>query len=100
MGGRVAGMLYAAVGDPPVLGGKVKSLDDSAALKVIGVQKTIAIDPFKPPHAFQPLGGVAVIADNTFAAFNVRKQLKIEWAIGVNATYDSAEYNKHIQHTS
>src|SRR5450631_1847114 len=61
---RVDGMLYAAVAHPPVLGGKVKSVDDSATLKVIGVKKTIAIDPFKPPHAFQPLGGVAVIADN------------------------------------
>ena len=66
---RVDGMLYAAIAHPPVLGGKVKSVDDSATLKVIGVKKTIPIDPFKPPHAFQPLGGVAVIADNTFAAF-------------------------------
>ncbi len=97
---RVDGMLYAAVAHPPVLGGKVKSLDDSAALKVIGVQKTIAIDPFKPPHAFQPLGGVAVIADNTFAAFKGRKQLKIEWDNGVNATYDSAEYKKQLQQTA
>ena len=56
---RVDGMLYAAIAHPPVLGGKVKSVDDSATLKVIGVKKTIAIDPFKPPHAFQPLGGVA-----------------------------------------
>jgi hypothetical protein len=25
------------------------------------------IDPFKPPAAFQPLGGVAVLADNSWA---------------------------------
>ncbi|MBA0088840.1 MAG: xanthine dehydrogenase family protein molybdopterin-binding subunit, partial [Acidobacteria bacterium Pan2503] len=34
---RVDGMLYAAIAHPPVLGGKVKSVDDSAALKVKGV---------------------------------------------------------------
>jgi isoquinoline 1-oxidoreductase beta subunit len=97
---RVDGMLYAAIAHPPVLGGKVKSVDDSAALKVIGVKKTIAIDPFKPPHAFQPLGGVAVIADNTFAAFKGRKQLKIEWDNGANAGYNSADYKKELQQTA
>jgi len=97
---RVDGMLYAAIAHPPVLGGKVKSVDDSAALKVIGVKKTIPIDPFKAPHAFQPLGGIAVIADNTFAAFKGRKNLKIEWDNGANASYSSAEYKKELQQTA
>jgi isoquinoline 1-oxidoreductase subunit beta len=97
---RVDGMLYAAVAHPPVLGGKVKSVDDSATLKVIGVKKTIPIDPFTPPHAFQPLGGVAVIADNTWAAFKGRKQLKIDWDNGVNASYNSADYKKQLQETA
>ena len=30
-----------------------------------GVKQTLTIETFKPPHHFQPLGGVAVIADNT-----------------------------------
>jgi isoquinoline 1-oxidoreductase subunit beta len=97
---RVDGMLYAAIAHPPVLGGKVKSVDDAATLKVVGVKKTIPIDPFKPPHAFQPLGGVAVIADNTFAAFKGRKRLKIEWDNGANSTYNSAEYKKELQQTA
>ncbi len=97
---RVDGMLYAAIAHPPVLGGKVKSVDDSATLKVIGVKKTIPIDPFTPPHAFQPLGGVAVIADNTFAAFKGRKSLKIEWDNGANASYTSADYKKQLQQTA
>jgi isoquinoline 1-oxidoreductase beta subunit len=97
---QVEGMLYAAVAHPPVLGGKVKSVDDSATLKVAGVKKTIPIDPFKPPHAFQPLGGVAVIADNTWAAFKGRKNLKIEWDNGANATYSSSEYKKELQQTA
>jgi isoquinoline 1-oxidoreductase subunit beta len=97
---RVDGMLYAAIAHPPVLGGKVKSVDDSATLKVTGVKKTIAIDPFKPPHAFQPLGGVAVIADNTWAAFKGRNRLKIEWDNGKNAAYNSADYKKELQQTA
>jgi isoquinoline 1-oxidoreductase beta subunit len=97
---RVDGMLYAAIAHPPVLGGKVKSLDDSAALKVIGVKKAIAMDPFTPPHAFQPLGGVAVIAENTWAAFKGRNRLQIEWDNGSNASYNSAEYKKQLQATA
>jgi len=97
---RVDGMLYAAIAHPPVLGGKVKNVDDSATLKVVGVKKTVAIAPFKPPHAFQPLGGVAVIADNTWAAFKGRNRLKIEWDNGSNAAYNSAEYKKELQQTA
>lgn len=97
---RVDGMLYAAVAHPPVLGGKVKSVDDSAAMKVMGVKKTIPIDPFKPPHAFQPLGGLAVIADNTWSAFKGRDKLKIDWENGANASYNSADYRKQLQETA
>ena len=68
-GCTVDGMVYASVERPPVLGGKVKSFDDKDALKVAGVPQTVPIDPFQPPPAFQPLGGIAVIADNTWAAF-------------------------------
>jgi isoquinoline 1-oxidoreductase beta subunit len=97
---RVDNMLHAAVARPPVLGGKVKSFDDSAALKVPGVKKTIAIDPFTPPPGPQPLGGVAVIADNTWAAFKGRDQLKIEWENGSHAVYNSSEYKKQLQQTA
>ncbi len=97
---RVEGMLYAAIAHPPVLGGKVKAVDDSATMKVLGVKKTLPIDPFTPPHAFQPLGGVAVIADNTWSAFKGRKQLKIEWDNGAHAVYNSADYKKQLQQTA
>jgi len=93
-------MIYASIEHPPVLGGKIKSVDDSEALKVAGVRQTVAIDPFKPPPAFQPLGGVAVIADNTWAAFQGRKKLKIEWDNGPNASYDSDEYKKDLYATA
>ncbi len=97
---RREGMVYAAIAHPPVLGGKVKSYDDKATLQVQGVNQTIAIDPFKPPHEFQPLGGVAVIADNTWSAFKGRKKLQVDWDNGPNSTYDSDKFKKEMQETS
>jgi len=100
MDARVDGMIYASIEHPPVFGGKIKTLDDGEALKVAGVHQTIRIDPFKPPAAFQPLGGVAVIADTTWAAFQGRKKLKITWDNGPNETYDSVEYKKELRETA
>jgi hypothetical protein len=69
-------------------------------LQVIGAKQTVPIPPFTPPHAFQPLGGVAVIADNTWAAFKGRNQLKVEWENGSHASYTSGEYEKQLQETA
>jgi isoquinoline 1-oxidoreductase beta subunit len=99
MDAHVEGMLYASVEHPPVLGGKVTAVDDSDALKVAGVRQTVQIDPFKPPHQFQPLGGVAVIADNTWAAFQGRQKLKIKWDNGQNASFNSDAYRKELEQT-
>ncbi|MGO9846009.1 MAG: molybdopterin cofactor-binding domain-containing protein [Methylocella sp.] len=100
MDATMPGMVYASVEHPPVLGQKIASYDDKAALKVSGVQKTLTIEPFKPPHQFQPLGGVAVIADNTWAAFQGRKALKIEWGSSPNSVYNSGPYRKTLEATS
>jgi isoquinoline 1-oxidoreductase subunit beta len=100
MDARVDGMVYASVEHPPVLGGKVKSYDDKEALKVAGVHQTIAIDPFTPPPAFQPLGGIAVIADNTWAAFQGRKKLNISWDSGPNESYNSDAYKNELRETA
>ena len=100
MDARMDGMVYASVERPPVLGGKVKSYDDKEALKVPGVRQTVPIDPFKPPPAFQPLGGIAVIADNSWAAFQGRKKLNIAWDNGPNETYNSDAYKNELRATS
>ncbi|MFN0086569.1 MAG: molybdopterin cofactor-binding domain-containing protein [Blastocatellia bacterium] len=97
---RMPGMVYASIERSPVFGGKVKSFDDKEALKVRGVQKTVAIERFKAPHMFQPLGGVAVIADNTWAAIKGREKLRVEWESGENAGYDSDAYKKSLQETA
>ena len=90
-------MLYAVVARPPVYGGKVKSVDSSAALKVPGVVKVLQIEGRPLPSEFQPLGGVAVVAKNTWAAIKGREALKIQWDDGPNAGYDSIAYRKELE---
>jgi isoquinoline 1-oxidoreductase subunit beta len=91
------GMLSAVVARPPVYGGKVKSVDSSAALKVPGVVKVVQIEGRPLPSEFQPLGGVAVVAKNTWAAIKGREALKIQWDDGPNAGYDSIAYRKELE---
>ncbi|MCP1168304.1 xanthine dehydrogenase family protein molybdopterin-binding subunit [Limimaricola litoreus] len=93
---RRDGMLYAVVARPPVYGGTVKSLDDSAALAIEGVEKVVRIEPSEFPTEFAPLGGVAVIARNTFLAMKGRDALQIEWDDGPNADYDSEAYHETL----
>ena len=97
---HMAGMLYASVAHPPVLGSTVKSVDDSATLAVSGVKQTATIDTFKPPVLYQALGGVAVLADSTWAAFQGKKKLNVEWANSSHDVFTSDSYKKELQETS
>src|SRR5437660_7287332 len=91
------GMLFAVIARPPVYGGKVASYDAQEALKVPGVVKVVEIPGTPPPSEFHPLGGVAVIAQNTWAATQGRKALKINWDDGANAAYDSQAYRAAME---
>jgi isoquinoline 1-oxidoreductase beta subunit len=71
---KVPGMKYASIEKPVQIGAKVASFDASAALKYPGVRQVIQVP-----------SGVAVIADNTWAAFQGRKLLKVTWTPGPNA---------------
>jgi isoquinoline 1-oxidoreductase beta subunit len=97
---QLPGMKYAAVARPPVVGGKVKSVDDSAAKAVQGVERIVQIEGSMPPAKFAPLGGVAVIADNTWAAIQGRDALKIEWEDGPHGSYDTEQYRKEMSATA
>jgi isoquinoline 1-oxidoreductase subunit beta len=94
------GMLYANVAHPPVLGSTVKSVDDSATLAIKGVKQTAVLDTYKPPILFQALGGVAVVADNTWAAIEGKKKLKIEWNESEHKSYSSDPYRKELEEAS
>jgi len=89
---RIEGMLTAVIARPPVVGGKLKNYDDAETRAVKGVIQTVRMPDGQTPPAFRPLGGVAVIARDTWSAMQGRNRLKIEWEHGPNADYQSTEY--------
>lgn len=91
------GMKFAVVARPPVVGGKVAALDVSAAMKVPGVEKIVQIAPTPAPAKFAPLGGVAVVAKDTWSALKGRDALKITWDDGPNKVYDSKAYRAQLE---
>src|SRR5437764_2017908 len=97
---RLPGLLYAAVAPPPVYGGKVAQYAAAEALKVPGVVKVVEIESSPPPAEFNPLGGVAVIGRNTWAAIKGRQALKIEWNDGPNQEYDSAAFKGTLEQSA
>ncbi|WP_278486831.1 xanthine dehydrogenase family protein molybdopterin-binding subunit [Achromobacter insolitus] len=94
---RLPGMVYAVVARPPVVGGKLRRFDSARALAVPGVLKVVEIPPMQGAPAFQPLGGVAVVARNTWAARQGRDALDIEWDDGPNGSYDSVAYHQALE---
>ena len=94
---RLPGMVYAVVARPPVLGGKLRSVDSTEALKVPGVLRVIELPGFTGAPMFKPLGGVAVVATNTWAAMQGRKALKVSWDDGPHGTYNSASYRAELE---
>ncbi|AOY57049.1 molybdopterin-dependent oxidoreductase [Desulfococcus multivorans] len=65
---RLPGMLRAVVARSPVFGGRVSSVDARKALAVPGVTGVVRIS-----------SGVAVVAENTWAALEGRDALEIVW---------------------
>ena len=96
---RLPDMLYAVVARPPQLFGKPKTVDDTKALAVSGVEKTVQLPALEPPAVFKALGGVAVVAKNTWAAIQGRKALDIAWDAGANGVYTSAPFAEKMLET-
>src|SRR5260370_18067566 len=82
------------------MGGKLASYDGAAAMKVPGVEKIVVIEGTPPPSKFQPIGGVAVIARNSWAALQGRDALVIQWDDGPHGSYDSAAYKAQLEATA
>ncbi|NVJ60059.1 MAG: xanthine dehydrogenase family protein molybdopterin-binding subunit [Gammaproteobacteria bacterium] len=93
-------MLVAVIARPPVLASKVKSFDEKAAKKVSGVVSVIKMDDLSLPAAFKPLGGVAVLAKNTWAAMEGRKKLNIEWELSEHKSHSSAKQKEALKESA
>ena len=76
---ELPGMVYASVERSPVFGGKMISFDDSATKKIKGVMSVETCHRIFGKNDFE---GVAVIADNYWAALQGRKALKVKWDTG------------------
>jgi isoquinoline 1-oxidoreductase beta subunit len=77
---RLPGMLTAVVARPPVFGGRVASFSAQKALAVSGVSAVVEIP-----------SGVAVVADDTWAAIQGRESLEIQWDEGEAETRGTPE---------
>jgi isoquinoline 1-oxidoreductase subunit beta len=97
---RLSGQKYAVIARPPVMGGKVASFDATETKKVPGFVQIVEIPAPSYPMVFQPSGGIAVVADNTWAAIQGRNALKIVWDDGPHATYDSRAYRASLEATA
>jgi isoquinoline 1-oxidoreductase subunit beta len=94
------GMKHASIEHCPVYGGKVLRFDATDALKVPGVEQVVEIPATPVPSGFYPLGGIAVIASNTWSAQQGRQKLKINWDFGPNASHDSSAYRAELEATA
>jgi isoquinoline 1-oxidoreductase beta subunit len=93
-------MLFASIERCPAVGGVIRSLDDTAAKAIAGVSHVLRLPDATSPPVFNPLGGVAVLASNTWAAQKGREALDIDWDLGANAEYDSASYREKLTETA
>src|SRR5690348_6912792 len=85
---RVPGMLYAVIARCPTFGGKVAKFDAGKAQAVPGVHKIFEIPAIA--DGAHTAGGIAVVADSTWAAMKGREALVIEWDRGPAAAENSA----------
>ena len=94
---EVPGMMYASIERCPVIGGKLVSYDDKDALKVKGVQQVVKVERvfFKNKYT-----GIAVVADNYWAALQGRKALKIQWDYQGFDKFNSKDYEQSLRDLS
>jgi len=88
---------YAVIKRNPEAGAGLKSFNMDEAMKVPGVIKVFTLDaPGFPTNFNKPLGGLVVVAENTWAAMKGRDALEVVWNKGINANYDSQKYSAEM----
>jgi len=100
---RVPGMKFAVIARCPHFGGSLASFDAAAAKALPGVRAVFAVPPIgftsvdaNAVRNINVAGGVAVIADSTWAAIQARKALKISWDKGPGAGDSSTALRRRM----
>jgi isoquinoline 1-oxidoreductase beta subunit len=91
---KIPGIVYASIERCPVFGSKLVSYDDSEAMKVAGVQKVVKATRVVGVYTYE---GVAVVADNYWAAVQGRKALKINWDHQGYDKFNSKDYEEKLK---
>ena len=79
------GMLIAMIAHPPAFGMKLKSVDDSAAKTMPGIQDVFTIKTFKDDYERQYFDTntftelVAIVGNSTWEVMQAKKALQVEW---------------------
>jgi isoquinoline 1-oxidoreductase beta subunit len=105
---RVPGMLYAVIERCPIFGGELESFDAAKAKAVPGVRQVVEIKRAELTHPFTNRvagaghqhympGGVAVIANSTWAAMEGRRALTVKWKEGEHAQLSSASLRETFE---
>ena len=87
---KVPGMKYAVFAKCPVFGGKVVSANLEQVGAMPGVRNAFVVEG--GTDLFGLLSGVAIVADNWWAARNAQQALKVEWNEGATATQSSVAF--------
>lgn len=91
---KIPGMLYASVERSTVIGSKLLSYDDSAALKIAGVKQTVKAQRVVGNYTYE---GVAVLADNYWTALEGRKALKVVWDHQDYDRFNTKDYEQQLR---
>ena len=98
---RVPEMFFAVVARCPHFGGKLQSFDATAAKAVPGVRAVFPIAPLgflpKLDRNINTAGGVAVVADSTWAAMQGRRALNISWDKEPNGSETTDALSKQLK---
>ena len=97
---KVPNMLYAVIERCPVWGGSLVSFDATKAKAIPGVFDVIEIEPIALDPRMDYKGGVragvAVLANNTWAAMEGKKVLTIEWEDGPNGQKSDEDMSREL----
>jgi isoquinoline 1-oxidoreductase beta subunit len=97
---RLPGMLYAALLQCPVHGGKLKSFDFDAVRNLPGIRGYAVVDPAEPRKKVdrpadwaltEPSSAIAIVAEHYWQARQALEALPVEWDFGEGAQWKNTQ---------